>query len=112
VCFYFPDPWVNRISVLVVTRTCKGAWFWDSVSGVAWFGAWCLTSPFFHCFLGVVRFLGSQRLFVPLSFSSQLMFASLGSFALEPDSDNPGNPVVGKRELVGSVPFVRRYSGV
>jgi hypothetical protein len=37
---------------------------------------------------------------------------SSGVFVLEPDSENPGNPVVGKRELVGSVPAVRRYSGV
>jgi hypothetical protein len=37
---------------------------------------------------------------------------SSGVFVLEPDSDNSANPVVGKRELVGSVPAVLRYSGV
>jgi hypothetical protein len=42
-------------------------------------------------------------------FSAAVLF---WSFELEPDNDSPGNPVVGKRELVGSVPAVRRYSGV
>jgi hypothetical protein len=45
-------------------------------------------------------------------FPCAAVVCSSGAFVLEPDSENPVNPSVGKRELVGSVPVVRRYSGV
>jgi hypothetical protein len=45
-------------------------------------------------------------------FSFAAVVCSSGAFVLEPDSENPGNSAVGKRELVGSVPAVLRYSGV